>query len=415
MIKRIASIVAVCAAVVLTTAPFISKVSGASDGLAVHEWGTFTTVAGTDGRAIEWLPLGGPTDLPCFVHHFSTRITVYKTWPGDTRPFQAPSTPLSYDQARTQLRGKVRMETPVIYFYSDKDVVANVSVGFDRGIITEFYPMGFSAQAVNTRSLDPNQWGSMTWSNVRIGPSVNASYPNGGGESHYYAARATDASPIQIGQQREKFIFYRGVASFDVPIQTRPLADGSMEVWNIGPRTPLPNVILFENRGGKIGYRINGELHRADTIAAPTLNGSLPALRKDLEAMLVKAGLYQKEAAAMVETWRDSWFEEGTRVFYIVPTGAIERILPLRVSGARVSTTRVFVGRMDVVTAGMEDAVERVLTSDSDALPDRFGRLLEPITDRILERTASNELRRAIAASRQDAFRRYATASGKCQ
>ena len=35
--------------------------------LTVHEWGTFTSIAGEDGRAIEWLALDGPTDLPCFV------------------------------------------------------------------------------------------------------------------------------------------------------------------------------------------------------------------------------------------------------------------------------------------------------------------------------------------------------------
>jgi hypothetical protein len=45
--------------------------------LTVHEWGTFTAVAGTDGRAIEWLPLGLPrfpasTDLPKFVEHISS-------------------------------------------------------------------------------------------------------------------------------------------------------------------------------------------------------------------------------------------------------------------------------------------------------------------------------------------------------
>src|ERR1700742_992783 len=44
--------------------------------LTVHEWGTFTAIAGTDGRAIEWLPLGLPrfpasTDLPKFVEHIS--------------------------------------------------------------------------------------------------------------------------------------------------------------------------------------------------------------------------------------------------------------------------------------------------------------------------------------------------------
>ena len=44
--------------------------------LTVHEWGTFTTVAGQDGLAIDWLPLGGPTDLPCFVEHFQNRRDV---------------------------------------------------------------------------------------------------------------------------------------------------------------------------------------------------------------------------------------------------------------------------------------------------------------------------------------------------
>ena len=36
-------------------------------GLTVHEWGTFTSVAGPFGKAIDWMPAGGPTDLPCFV------------------------------------------------------------------------------------------------------------------------------------------------------------------------------------------------------------------------------------------------------------------------------------------------------------------------------------------------------------
>ncbi len=37
--------------------------------------------------------------------------------------------------------------------------------------------------------------------------------------------------------------------------------------------------------------------------------------------MLIAQGLYQDEAQAMLETWRDSWFEEGSRLLYIVPRG----------------------------------------------------------------------------------------------
>ena len=43
------------------------------EDLTVHEWGTFTSIAGDDGMAIDWEPLDGPSDLPCFVHRFEAR------------------------------------------------------------------------------------------------------------------------------------------------------------------------------------------------------------------------------------------------------------------------------------------------------------------------------------------------------
>ena len=75
MLRRIAGgIILVGLATAITAAIRLpSHVVPTLDQLAVHEWGTFTTVAGEDGRAIEWLPLSGPTDLPCFVEHFETR------------------------------------------------------------------------------------------------------------------------------------------------------------------------------------------------------------------------------------------------------------------------------------------------------------------------------------------------------
>ena len=39
--------------------------------LTAHEWGTFTSIAGKVGQAVEWSPLTGSTDLPAFVEHFS--------------------------------------------------------------------------------------------------------------------------------------------------------------------------------------------------------------------------------------------------------------------------------------------------------------------------------------------------------
>jgi hypothetical protein len=68
------------------------------------------------------------------------------------------------------------------------------------------------------------------------------------------------------------------------------------------------------------------------------------------------AGRRLTESQAMVETWRDSWFEEGSRLIYIVPAGAIDAMLPLQVDPAPSQTARVFVGRIELVTAETKSA-----------------------------------------------------------
>lgn len=84
--------------------------------LTAHEWSTFTSIAGVDGGAVEWSPLTVSTDLPGFVEHFPD--------PG----------------FKLGLRGTVRMETPVLYFYSSREETVSVAVAFANGVITEWYP-----------------------------------------------------------------------------------------------------------------------------------------------------------------------------------------------------------------------------------------------------------------------------------
>ena len=91
----------------------------------------------------------------------------------------------------------------------------------------------------------------------------------------------------------------------------------------------------------------------------------------------------------MVETWRDSWFEEGARVFYLVPARMVDSILPLTITPAPAAITRVFVGRMDVVTPAARQAVADAIAAGDTLVLDRYGRLLGPIADRILATTAS--------------------------
>src|SRR5690348_1627877 len=107
--------------------------------VVAHEWGTFTTVAGEDGQAINWLPLGGPSDLPCFVEHYKN---VQYKFIGNAEQ----EGPIDYNTARSALVGTVRMETPVIYFYSPEDATVSVSVRFPRGLMTEWYPKATTTQ-----------------------------------------------------------------------------------------------------------------------------------------------------------------------------------------------------------------------------------------------------------------------------
>jgi hypothetical protein len=111
----------------------------------------------------------------------------------------------------------------------------------------------------------------------------------------------------------------------------------------------------------------------------PELSGSIDDLGRDLEGLLVAQGLYQDEAHAMVETWRGSWFEEGSRLLYLVPATFVNNVLPLSINPAPSQTVRVFVGRLELVTPATEKTVLTAFASHDAATLEKYGRFLEPI------------------------------------
>ena len=104
-----------------------------------------------------------------------------------------------------------------------------------------------------------------------------------------------------------------------------------------------------------------------------------------VEGILVDQGLYPDEAHAMVETWRDSWFEEGSRLIHVAPRGFIDKVLPLTISPALGQITRVFVGRLEIVTPATARAVETAVASNDEVTLNRYGRFLEPIPRTVRE------------------------------
>jgi hypothetical protein len=339
--------------------------------LTAHEWGTFTAIAGKDGRAVEWLPLGLPrfppsTDLPQFVEH------------------------INGVNFKLGLRGTIRMETPVLYFYSQRDLTLSAKVSFAKGLITEWYPHADRVQpagvltdaSLNRLSVD----GSIGWNDVAVSPNLAVEFPTEVQPNRYYAARETASSPLRVqtsaGEQREKFLFYRGVSASPVPLSARLTSDGRLLVKSLNG-DEIPNAILFERRGDRVGYRLTGALTDETTVDPPVLTGSVDSLYGDLEEILVGQGLYRDEARAMIETWKDSWFEEGSRLIYIVPSGFIDKVLPLAIDPAPGQIVRVFVGRLEIVTPATAMAVRTALAHKDEATLDKYSRFLEPILQTI--------------------------------
>jgi hypothetical protein len=88
----------------------------------------------------------------------------------------------------------------------------------------------------------------------------------------------------------------------------------------------------------------------------------------------------------MLETWKNSWFEEGSRLIYIVPRRFIDSVLPLRIAPSPTATTRVFVGRLELITPATEHAVESAFASNDQLTLAKYNRFLEPILRSMIQK-----------------------------
>jgi ribosomal protein L35AE/L33A len=363
--------------------------------LIVHEWGTFTSIAGKSGVAIDWRPLNGASDLPKFVYTEADNDGFRQT----------------YERGGKGVLARVRMETPVIYFYTQREMDVNVRVVFWNGKITEWYPQ---ASYVNSE-FAPGKTGKtfgngVNWGTIKLLPNEKPNFLRETSYSHYYPARETDAVPVQVCNadktkiEKEKFLFYRGVGNFDLPLIVK-LNDRKITLNSFGAEK-INNLIVFENRGGNIGFRFIESLTKETTVERPETTKSLDAVLNELQRILVAEGLYPKEAKAMIETWKDSWFEEGLRVFYILPRGTTDKILPLQIAPEPKETVRVMVGRAEVITPEIERDVKKQVSllksssaktrEEAQTYLKRYGRFYEPILRNILESEQDAKVREQI-------------------
>jgi hypothetical protein len=357
-----------------------SRPASPSGKFVVHEWGTFTSFAGSGGLQLEFRPLV-TNDLPPFV--------------------ESPASIWTKDRVVAQQR----METPVTYFYTNVPRTVQVRVDFPQGLLTEWFPRAKQIAPGNRNALGGIQgrafldWGPVRltppeqFSKVRVhlsnGQAAAASLPPVAADHHYGQARETDSAIVETvdangNSQFEKFLFYRGLGNFNLPIKLVALGADRFEISNSADEASGA-LLLVRIEQGRVRFTRAEPISPHSTVelqlphGESTVDGLAEATLRELTA----AGLYEKEALSMVNTWRSSWFgENGTRLLYLVPGKQTDVLLPLSVDPAPDECTRVLVGRLETITPEDCQRLAQTLTSSSpEAIQTELatlGRFAEP-------------------------------------
>ena len=395
----------------------------------LHEWGTFTTVSGSDGVILTGLERE-EEHLPGFVYAHRGMENGTLTDPGDLLvlkekggiiPVPNIANLYAFSKGRWQrnLRNvTVKMETPVIYFYTDEELSVDVEVGFKGGSISQWFPHRSSGEAapkitrnflekpVPGKEVPPIQKqeeemglidfakgyeGRIQWE-VDVLPREKVDpvklFRSGETPSWIYPKVPNSAVVRNALGEHEDYLFYRGVGNFSQPVITTVDSENRLIIRNKS-EGKVPFGFVFENQLGSVRYKILGEGVDADGILMLEEKAMVSAQSDWKEEVyvamrdgLVRAGLYPEEADGMVRTWWKSYFEtDGLRVFWIVPEAETNRILPMKVSPEPKEIVRVIVGRTEVLRPSFERELVQKLTSDrkEDAgwktqyLSDRFG------------------------------------------
>lgn len=341
----------------------------AGDKLTVHEWGTFTSFQDEHGLAI----YGINTDdepVPDFVHRLFYR--------GEYSPTNMP--PRESKGAKPGIPSvSMRLETPVTYFHLPpgvKEMTCDVTVEMHGGWLTEYFPFA-SAQVddqtvtdCKRQELKESTVGRLIWNDVRISASEEIQYAPETTEHVWLAPRNVKAAQVTVGEEGERFLFYRGVARRNAPLRVRrdPLSNQltlrSANEKSVGPKAlTLPNLWLVHvTSDGRAAYRTLSSItlsgrYNETLVTTPGEFGdgefsrdNLQRLRTDMQQAIMKEGLFEDEAAALLNTWELSYFQSpGVRLFFLVPQAWTDLVLPIKLS-IPAEMKRVMVGRIELVS-----------------------------------------------------------------
>ena len=328
-----------------------------------HEWGTFTTFQNSAGGRVPWYPAqeNRAAELPEFVG-----FNVQGVGKGFGFNYVA------------------RMETPVIYFYTDKPRAVDVRANYRGGAVTEWYPFG-RAETTNGVAAPFVYPGAQqvvdrvaVWENLFVLPfgheslsEVKPPVADSDRGNHYYEAREVPEAALVLDNNREtaqaeRFVFYRGAGPMDGRVVASLEKGGKFTVTNHHRGEAMTHTWAVRVENGTMAWGQMPVFPKAGEkpmTAEMLLDGSgnvefeksVPAIENSFVEALTESGLTSSEAKAMVNTWESSWFTEaGTRVFTIMPVSVVEEMLPLQIDPAPRKLGRVFVHSMEILSPETE-------------------------------------------------------------
>ena len=226
---------------------------------------------------------------------------------------------------------------------------------------------------------------------VKITPGAKEEFPDRAGRQPLLCGsgdrcRATRTS---AGQQ-EKFLFYRGLASFQPPLAATIDRDGRVS-RRARPVKALSTPSSSSNAaaGNRVSRRSRcRKEHRPRSADADRDRRVAP--RRSCATRSIGEGLYPREAR---RDGRDvaGFLVRGWCATVLCVPAVSRRCRPSAPDRARSRLTvkRVFVGRMEIVTPEIESEVAEAIRTSNQTVLRKYGRFLEPISQMVQQRLAA--------------------------
>jgi hypothetical protein len=151
--------------------------------------------------------------------------------------------------------------------------------------------------------------------------------------------------------------------AYDIALRDQPQLTGLPRVWLV---EVLPDARVRYQSLSPGGDRTSAPVFPSVPAA---MQSGLANLRREMKDALIAQGLYADEAAAMLETWKLSYFQsEGLRAFFLLPQAWTDKRLPLSIS-TPTETTRVMVGRIELVSAHQRAQLAKLQVLPESSIP----------------------------------------------